>query len=180
LRSKVSLASKLQRWRGSWHDSDVLDEDDLVSLVVFGALSVLALWWLYVRPAREERRRAQWRVGSRREAERVDERDETHVAPAQGARATAAAPRRGRSAGDDLSRIDGIGPATVRRLRAARITTYIVLAGTDVERLREIVRDVGLGLADPSSWPDQARLAAAEDWDALRVFQENLRLARQS
>jgi hypothetical protein len=42
--------------------------------------------------------------------------------------------------------------------------------------LRDILAEEGLtGLADPVSWPGQARLAAEGDWDALKVLQQKLK-----
>jgi len=76
---------------------------------------------------------------------------------------------------DDLRRIDGIGPKISSLLAAAGITTYSQLAVSRVEDLKVILSDAGLrGLANPSSWPEQARLADAGDWDAFQKLKDEL------
>lgn len=75
--------------------------------------------------------------------------------------------------GDDLTRIEGIGPKTASALNAAGITTYAKLAATPEEELSKILRDAGIS-ADPGTWPEQARLAAAGKWDQLKAWQDEL------
>jgi predicted flap endonuclease-1-like 5' DNA nuclease len=78
---------------------------------------------------------------------------------------------------DDLKRIEGIGPKIAEALQAAGITTFAQLADTDVERIRHILDEAGpsFKLADPTTWPKQAKLAAAGKWDALGKWQERLK-----
>lgn len=78
---------------------------------------------------------------------------------------------------DDLKRIEGIGPVYEKVLKDAGIATFEQLAATPVERLREIFND--RRLADPSSWPEQAALAARGDWDALENLRGRLRGGRR-
>ena len=75
---------------------------------------------------------------------------------------------------DDLKRIEGIGPKTSQVLQNAGITTFAQLETTEVSRLEKILLDASLTLADPSTWPEQARLAVAGDWEALNVLQDEL------
>jgi hypothetical protein len=75
---------------------------------------------------------------------------------------------------DDLTTVEGIGPKTSSVLQEAGIETFAQLAKTDVARLKQILEAANLRLADPGSWPEQARLAAAGDWDALKVLQDKL------
>jgi DNA-directed RNA polymerase subunit beta' len=76
---------------------------------------------------------------------------------------------------DDLQRIEGIGPKISNVIQENGISTYAQLAETDVGRLGQILEDAKLGaLADPSSWPEQAKLAAAGDWAALEALQDQL------
>jgi predicted flap endonuclease-1-like 5' DNA nuclease len=80
---------------------------------------------------------------------------------------------------DDLALIEGIGPKIARTLQDAGITTFHALATTDVPKLQAILdRDPNLRLADPTSWPQQATLAAAGDWDELDRLQAELRGGR--
>jgi predicted flap endonuclease-1-like 5' DNA nuclease len=76
---------------------------------------------------------------------------------------------------DELQRIEGIGPKIASVLQENGISTYAQLAETDVGRLGQILEEADLGrLADPSSWPEQAKLAAAGDWAALEALQDQL------
>lgn len=81
---------------------------------------------------------------------------------------------------DDLKRIEGIGPRIAGILNAAGITTFAALSLTSVERLREILVAAELrgSFGDPTTWPEQARLAAAGLWDDLQQMQDNLKGGR--
>jgi NADH-quinone oxidoreductase subunit I len=79
---------------------------------------------------------------------------------------------------DDLTRIEGIGPKISEVLDGAGIATYAQLAGTDVDRIKQILEEADpnlLKLADPGTWPRQAKLAASGKWEALEKWQERLR-----
>jgi hypothetical protein len=82
------------------------------------------------------------------------------------------------AAEDDLAIIEGIGPKIAEILKSAGITTFNQLASTDVSRLREILDRGGIRLADPQSWPEQARLAAAGDQSGLMALQDRLKGGR--
>ena len=79
------------------------------------------------------------------------------------------------AATDDLTKIEGVGPAIAGHLSAAGINSYSDLAGTKPARIREILDEVG-GFAthDPATWPDQAQLAAVGAWDELKEWQDQL------
>jgi predicted flap endonuclease-1-like 5' DNA nuclease len=79
---------------------------------------------------------------------------------------------------DDLVVIEGIGPKIASVLQAAGVTTFSQLAALAPERITEILRAAGIRLADPRSWPEQARLAAAGDRDGLKALQERLTAGR--
>ena len=76
---------------------------------------------------------------------------------------------------DDLTRIEGIGPKVAGVLADAGITTYAQLAETEVDALREILRDASLPFMNPSTWPEQASLAAQEAWAELSSLQTDLK-----
>jgi len=84
------------------------------------------------------------------------------------------------AAPDDLAVIEGIGPKIAEILQGAGITTFAELAATETSRLEALMREANLRLADPSSWPEQARLAAAGDWAGLQSLQDRLKGGRQS
>ncbi|MEZ5044385.1 MAG: helix-hairpin-helix domain-containing protein [Saprospiraceae bacterium] len=77
---------------------------------------------------------------------------------------------------EDLQIVEGVGPKIESILKAAGINTRAELGNTSVERLNEILAEAGerYRLADPTTWPKQATLAAEENWRALREYQEFL------
>ena len=75
---------------------------------------------------------------------------------------------------DNLKVLEGVGPKVEQVLNAAGLTTYSQLAGAAVDQLQEILDAAGYQYMNPGSWPEQARLAAAGDWDALKALQEEL------
>lgn len=75
---------------------------------------------------------------------------------------------------DDLTRVEGIGPKISGVLRQAGIMTFGQLAESDVGDLNQVLREEGLQFADPSTWPEQAVLAAEGDWSGLDALQQEL------
>lgn len=77
---------------------------------------------------------------------------------------------------EDLQIVEGIGPKIEGILKAAGINNRAELGATSVDRLKEILAEAGdrYRLADPTTWPKQAQLAAEENWRALREYQEFL------
>lgn len=77
---------------------------------------------------------------------------------------------------EDLQIVEGIGPKIESILKAAGINNRAELGAASVERLKEILTEAGdrYRLADPTTWPRQAELAAQENWRALREYQEFL------
>ncbi len=82
--------------------------------------------------------------------------------------------------GKDLQLIEGIGPKIAELLIANGIHDLVDLAAAPVEQIREILLAAGrrFRLADPSSWPEQAKLGAAGLWDALSELQARLKGGR--
>lgn len=77
---------------------------------------------------------------------------------------------------EDLQIVEGIGPKIESILKAAGINTRAELGDSTVERLKEILTEAGerYRLADPTTWPKQAKLAAEENWRELKDYQEFL------
>ncbi len=77
---------------------------------------------------------------------------------------------------DDLEKVEGIGPKINELMLAAGISTFAQLASTPVERLREILAAAGPNFAthDPTTWPEQAALAAKGDWTAFKALTDEL------
>jgi len=83
------------------------------------------------------------------------------------------------AAPDDLTTIEGIGPKISATMQAVGVTTFSQMAGTSVERLEEILKDAGIRLGNPSTWPEQANLAAEGQWNALKTLQDELKGGRR-
>ena len=77
---------------------------------------------------------------------------------------------------DNLTKVEGIGPKISGLLKDAGITTFAALAATEVSRIQEILDAAGsrYNMADPTTWPEQAKLAAEGKWDALDTLQNQL------
>ncbi len=77
---------------------------------------------------------------------------------------------------EDLKVVEGIGPKIEGLCKDAGIQNWTDLSNTNIDRLKEILAAAGdrYKLADPTTWPKQAGLAAAGDWDALREYQDFL------
>ena len=83
------------------------------------------------------------------------------------------------SAPDDLKVIDGIGPRSAEVLAAAGVTSFTQLSGMDPDSIQNIMREAGVRIPYPETWPEQAALAAAEKWVELEVLQETLQRGRR-
>jgi small subunit ribosomal protein S1 len=100
---------------------------------------------------------------------------EQSVQEAEEVRKPAAA--KGKSASDDLKKIEGIGPKIAELLAEAGIADYKALADADVEVIKGVLDEAGsrYKMHDPTTWPEQARLASEGKWDELKEMQENLK-----
>jgi predicted flap endonuclease-1-like 5' DNA nuclease len=83
--------------------------------------------------------------------------------------------------GADIEIVEGIGPKIAELLRARGLGSFGALAQASPGTLREILDDNGPAyrIADPSTWPEQARLAADGRWDELRSLQDSLNAGRR-
>jgi predicted flap endonuclease-1-like 5' DNA nuclease len=82
---------------------------------------------------------------------------------------------------DDLKKVEGIGPKIADMLIANGIYDLSDLAATPVEHLREILDAAGprYRIADPTTWPEQAALGAAGDWEAFDELTAQLKRGRR-
>ena len=94
--------------------------------------------------------------------------------PEKKAAKAAPKPQVQKEAGDDLAKIEGIGPKVAKVLNAAGIATFAQLAESSVGDLQGILQEAGLKMMNPETWIDQAKLAAAGDWKALEKLQAKL------
>lgn len=80
---------------------------------------------------------------------------------------------------DDLEIIEGIGPKIASVLKAAGVTSFAQMAAMEAAQIDAILKEVPtLRLADPTSWPEQARLAANGDMAGLQALQDRLKGGR--
>lgn len=77
---------------------------------------------------------------------------------------------------DDLKKLEGIGPNIERLLNHYGVSSYAHLATLSRDQLRDILAAGGneFQMHDPKSWPYQAELAAKQNWERLREYQEFL------
>lgn len=77
---------------------------------------------------------------------------------------------------DDLKIIEGIGPKIEQLLHEAGINTFAKLAVTSPAQIQPILDKAGpnFKLANPGTWPEQASLAAQNQWTALKAMQDAL------
>ena len=78
--------------------------------------------------------------------------------------------------GDDLKKIEGIGPKAAEALTNAGIDTFAKLAKAEPANIKEILVAASSRLAhlEPGTWPQQSELAAAGNWEELKVLQDKL------
>ena len=80
------------------------------------------------------------------------------------------------SHGDDLTKIEGVGPKLAKLLGEHGVSSYVSLSKAKVGDLEKIIDAGGskFNTAEPNSWPTQAKLAAKGDWDRLKILQDEL------
>ncbi|MCR4285063.1 MAG: hypothetical protein NUV97_03420 [archaeon] len=78
---------------------------------------------------------------------------------------------------EDLTKVEGIGPAIKNLLWKNKIDTYKILGDKTPEELRAILDRAGpkFQMHNPSTWPRQARMAAAGEWKELKELQDKLK-----
>ena len=84
-----------------------------------------------------------------------------------------------RGPADDLTKIEGVGPKSAQVLAAAGILSFERLSERSVEQLRQILKEAGLRIVYPDTWPEQAGLAAVGDWTGLEALQAQLDRGRR-
>ncbi|TXH71154.1 MAG: hypothetical protein E6Q83_02815 [Thiothrix sp.] len=77
---------------------------------------------------------------------------------------------------DDLKKLEGIGSKIEKLLNEAGIKSYAKLATMDRDTLKAILEAGGsqFKLHEPKSWPYQAELAAKQNWQRLKEYQDFL------
>lgn len=75
---------------------------------------------------------------------------------------------------DDLTLVEGIGPKIKSILHDAGVKTFSQLAQMEPSAIKDIIVAAGLRLADTTTWPMQAKLAAEGKLEELKAFQDSL------
>jgi small subunit ribosomal protein S2 len=77
--------------------------------------------------------------------------------------------------GDDLTKVEGIGPKISKIFQESGINTFANLADKTEAELSAILTEAGSKYAskNPASWPKQAKMAADGKWDDLKEWQDN-------
>ncbi len=84
------------------------------------------------------------------------------------------------SATDDLTIIEGIGPKIAEALVAAGMSTFAAVAASSPAEIDAILdaAEGNFNAAVPTTWPEQAQLAADGKMDELETLKENLKNGR--
>jgi predicted flap endonuclease-1-like 5' DNA nuclease len=77
---------------------------------------------------------------------------------------------------DDLTVLIGVGPKIAAVLKTAGIETFAKLEHADPQALKDILQAANVRLANPASWPEQARLAAAGKWEEMKEVAARFKL----
>lgn len=122
-------------------------------------------------PKKEEAPKAEKAAAPKKEAAPKAEK-----VAAPKAEKAAAAPKKAAAKGDDLRKVEGIGPKIAELFNAAGIVSFADLAAANVDKLKEILAEAGGSYKskDPGTWPAQAALAAEGKWDELKKWQDEL------
>lgn len=77
---------------------------------------------------------------------------------------------------DDLTKIEGIGPKIAEVMNGAGINTFAEMAAKSADELKAILTNAEGNFAahTPDTWPKQAEMAAAGQWDELKKWQDEL------
>ncbi len=78
--------------------------------------------------------------------------------------------------GDDLTKIEGIGPKVAELFTENGIASYSDLAAKSADQLKAILTPKGGRYAamEPGTWSEQAKMAAEGKWDELKKWQDEL------
>jgi predicted flap endonuclease-1-like 5' DNA nuclease len=97
------------------------------------------------------------------------------VTPTVVKQVTAAAPVKTPQKPDDLTIIEGIGPKIAETLVKNGVTSFKQLSLLAADYIKDIMLKNNLRLADPTTWAEQARLAAEGKMEALETLKKELK-----
>jgi large subunit ribosomal protein L21 len=157
----------------------------LVALIIF-IIVVLIVWWALTRNAKKYK--PEFKVHPLEEGQAAKKAPvvEAELAPVvKKMEAVEIPPRLAETSPteplkpDDFTTLEGIGPKVNKLLQEAGIRTFAQLAASEVGELKAILVPAGLQFIDPSSWPEQAKLAAEGKFDELKSLTGRLKAGRK-
>ncbi len=130
-----------------------------LGLLLAFLLGLLLGWWIW---------------GCCRKRKEVDHRNvaTSSIAPVASTASTMVLPKGIKL--NDLKIVEGIGPKIAEILQNNGIKTWVDLADTHPDKIKEYLAAAGsrFQMANPGSWPKQARMAAEGKWDELQKWQD--------
>ncbi len=97
-------------------------------------------------------------------------------APAAKAESSSAQNPFGKVKENDLKLIEGVGPKIAEILANGGFDTWAKVADANPDQLRTLLEEAGskYKMHNPTTWPNQAALAAAGKWTELKEYQDRL------
>ncbi|MEN8794668.1 MAG: 50S ribosomal protein L17 [Flavobacteriales bacterium] len=111
-----------------------------------------------------------------RRSRRGSAKKTTDTADTETVAAKAAPKAKGDSKADDLKKIEGVGPKAAEAMVAGGLVTFADVAASTPEAIKAILdaAEGRLGSLDPTTWVDQAQMAADGKWDELKKWQDEM------
>lgn len=149
----------------------------LLTMLPVAAVVALIVWLLTRRQEQEPRPRSiiVERAAPRPVAGTTEKTTAEEGAPTTPAPKTQATREKSGHKADDLKVIEGIGPKVAQLLSSQGIRTFAQLSKASQKRLEAILDEANLRFIKPTTWSEQARLAAAGDWEALARLKAELK-----
>ncbi|MEL7021617.1 MAG: hypothetical protein AAGK47_08415 [Bacteroidota bacterium] len=85
--------------------------------------------------------------------------------------------KKAKNGADDLKKIEGVGPKIAQLLTDGGYETFKKVAQALPSELKAVLENAGsrYRMHNPETWPQQAELAAAGKWEALKKWQDELK-----
>jgi len=132
-------------------------------LIIIIAIVIFLIWMLF-KPSETEKTKEEEK---RTESKELKERTEEVI-------------KKSEDKEDDLKLIEGIGPKVSQILKEHGIKTFKDLSRKDPEDIKKLLESKGIrGIVDPTTWPEQAKLAAEGKWEELKKLQKELKGGRR-
>ena len=98
------------------------------------------------------------------------------------ASATEETPATEETTADDLTLIEGVGPKGAEALAAGGLATFAAIAAATPEEISAVLEaaDGSFNSMVPTSWPEQAQLAADGKFEELEALKDNLKGGREA